>query len=255
MKRAAVAVALALFFASPAAEARGHSCHEDAVVRVLGRRRCGRFGRWDVTKPVASLSPAVTLEAQWHRLLVTPRAFSAGVTLHGNAATFDLAGSKVGLARTDVGGGRFALEYGNIGPVRLGWAGELGVSNVTGQTFVYSGQSFQVHGAMYGAIGLNAAAGLPLGRFLLRGELFTGLQSLQLYTTSPGVPTPAVAASQELNSLHFRLAPRASAEVWITDYLSAGVSGEMDVVYRDDFALGVFLRGYFFNRGYHDPRM
>ena len=209
MKRAALPLALALLAAAPSAEAGGHSCHEDAVVRVLGRRRCGSFGRWDVTPRLASLSPALSLEADWHRLLVAPRTFDATLTVKGKVTSFEMAGSKLGLAHTDLVAGRVSSKYGQIGPVRLGWAGELGASNATSPTFVVSNQSFHVQGTSYGSLGLNAAVGLPLGRFLFRGELFAGLRKIFHFDTVPRPARRRTGTGSTASTFASRRAPRA----------------------------------------------
>lgn len=257
MKRAALALALAVLALAPAAEARGRRCREDAPVQVLGRRRCGRFGRWDATPLVAAISPSVTAELDWHRLLIAPRTLNATLTVNGKLTGFDVAGSKVGLARTDIAAGRASFEYGYVGPVRIGWVGEFGGNNVTGQAFAVRPQTFTVQGVSYGSLGLNLAATAgTVGRFLFRGELFSGVQFFHLGTLS-SVPIPAATAStpQGFDNVHFRLAPRASVEVWTNDHLTLGVAGEMDVIYRDDFMVGGFLRGYLDRRGVHDPRL
>jgi hypothetical protein len=150
------------------------------------------------------------------------------------------------LAPDDVGDE--PIEYQGPGGALLGWALEVGGNAATGHPFVFSGQSFVISGSTYFSPGFNAAAGLAAGPLFLRGEIFAGAQMLALNTAGS-------APGDSLFDVHFRLAPRVSAEAWITDYLTVGLGGAADVIYRDDFMLGAFLRGYYDKRGVHDPRL
>gem|GEM_PF-5270966 len=216
------------------------------VSSVVGRQKCGRFGRWDARK----LPPLVFgFGTSVHSLSLTGMSFS-GTASHDTDIKYRMTGNQVSRGNK-VTAATFDMRMGVIAPRPAGslrWyvdsvmsAGMLSVSS-SPVVMANSELSVKPKGGLLMQGGLAAGVVVPVtGKIDLRAELVGGGRLVALAVETQHADCVARSAPTTGSWL---LQSRAGVTKWLSPHLGIGMLAGTNLLHQGDVQVGVFLQGH-----------